>query len=158
MNRLKGACPLFICGFRPFFVLTAVSAIGFMLTWVLLLGGWLGGWHPPGGPTAWHAHELLFGFAAAAVAGFALTAVPEFTATQAIGGGPPAPPPPRKGQCKSRNRHCVNSRSAADTSLANKPGIMNAANTLSVSKIFQTFITHGKTSTKGSFLPLGILF
>jgi len=52
----------------------------------------------------------------------------------------------------------VNLRSAADTSLANKPGIMNAANTLRDSKIFQTFITHGKTSTKGSFLPLGILF
>jgi len=60
MNRPRITSPLLICGFRPFFVLTAVSAIGFMLTWVLLLGGWLGDWHPPGGPTAWHAHELLF--------------------------------------------------------------------------------------------------
>lgn len=88
MNRPRITSPLLICGFRPFFVLTAASAIGFMLTWVLLLDGWLDGWHPPGGPTAWHAHELLFGFAAAAVAGFALTAVPEFTATPAIGGRP----------------------------------------------------------------------
>lgn len=42
------------------------------------------GWPLPdaiGGPFVWHAHELLMGFALAAVAGFALTAVPEFTET-----------------------------------------------------------------------------
>jgi uncharacterized protein involved in response to NO len=34
-----------------------------------------------GGALVWHAHELLRGFGLAAVAGFVLTAVPEFTAT-----------------------------------------------------------------------------
>lgn len=43
MNRPRITSPLLICGFRPFFVLTAASAIGFMLTWVLLLDGWLDG-------------------------------------------------------------------------------------------------------------------
>jgi uncharacterized protein involved in response to NO len=37
-----------------------------------------------GGPSVWHAHELLFGFAFAAVAGFALTSIPEFTRTAAF--------------------------------------------------------------------------
>jgi uncharacterized protein involved in response to NO len=37
-----------------------------------------------GGPLVWHVHELVFGFALAAVAGFALTAVPEFTATRGV--------------------------------------------------------------------------
>lgn len=72
---------LFACGFRPFFLLTAASAVG-------LVGAWLGFWlvglplpDTPGGPLVWHAHELLFGFALAAVAGFTLTSVPEFTGT-----------------------------------------------------------------------------
>ena len=76
--------PMFICAYRPFFLLTAASATAAMLVWLLLLNGALGAWQPPGGILLWHAHELLFGFATAAVAGFALTAIPEFTATPAI--------------------------------------------------------------------------
>ncbi|QLF92535.1 NnrS family protein [Pseudomonas sp. ABC1] len=79
------------CGFRPFFLLTASSAALFMLIWLMILGGWLPGWNPPGGSLLWHAHELLFGFAAAATAGFALTAVPEFTNTPQISGKPLLP-------------------------------------------------------------------
>ncbi len=40
------------------------------------------GWPVPavaGGAIVWHAHELVLGLAVAAVAGFALTALPEFT-------------------------------------------------------------------------------
>lgn len=79
--------PVFMCGFRPFFILTAASASLFMLAWLLLLSGVapvLDGWQPPGGVVAWHAHELVFGFGMAAVAGFLLTAVPEFTGTTPI--------------------------------------------------------------------------
>lgn len=83
MNRLS---PLLICGFRPFFLLTAASATLFMLAWLLLLNGWWSAWNPAGGIILWHAHELTFGFIAAATAGFALTAVPEFTRTAGIGG------------------------------------------------------------------------
>lgn len=73
--------PLLLCSFRPFFVLTAGSAVLFMALWLLALKGWLPPLAVPGGWTLWHAHELLFGFAAAATAGFALTAIPEFTRT-----------------------------------------------------------------------------
>jgi uncharacterized protein involved in response to NO len=37
---------------------------------------------------AWHGHEMLLGFAAAAIAGFLLTAVPTWTGTKAVSGAP----------------------------------------------------------------------
>ncbi|HRL40078.1 MAG TPA: NnrS family protein, partial [Comamonas denitrificans] len=64
---------------RPFFLLALVCAIPLLLWW----GGVLAwGWPVPavaGGAIVWHAHELVLGLAVAAVAGFALTALPEFT-------------------------------------------------------------------------------
>ncbi|MDO5086713.1 MAG: NnrS family protein [Comamonadaceae bacterium] len=78
------AHPVWLCAFRPFFAFAALSAVGLMAAWAAFL--WLGWPLPgvPGGPFAWHAHELLLGFGLAAVAGFALTAVPEFTETPAF--------------------------------------------------------------------------
>lgn len=76
--------PLWLCGFRSFFLFTTLSA-------TLLIGLWsaaltFGAGLPPvaGGALVWHAHELIFGFGLAAVAGFALTAVPEFTGAAAV--------------------------------------------------------------------------
>lgn len=89
LKERLGHCLL--CGFRPFFLLSAGSASLFMLAWVMLLAGWLPLWTPPGGSLLWHAHELLFGFAAAATAGFALTAIPEFTQTRPVNGKPLIP-------------------------------------------------------------------
>ena len=73
--------PVLMCGLRPFFVLVPASAMFLVALWLALLSGALPGWQPSGGPLAWHAHELLLGFGMAAVAGFLLTAVPEFTGT-----------------------------------------------------------------------------
>lgn len=70
--------PLWMCGLRPFFLFAALSAPLFMAAWSLFLSV---GFPLPavaGGPFVWHAHELLFGFALAAMAGFLLTVVPEF--------------------------------------------------------------------------------
>jgi uncharacterized protein involved in response to NO len=75
---------LFDLGFRPFFLLAAVYAIACVST---LIGSlYLGVWPDEGGmaPAIWHAHEMLYGFVAAAIAGFLLTAVPNWT------GAPPA--------------------------------------------------------------------
>ncbi|WP_205340386.1 NnrS family protein [Denitrificimonas caeni] len=87
MNLLRHCLqsPLLLCGFRPFFLLTASSAIVFMGLWLLSLQGWIEAWPIAGGWLLWHAHELIFGFAAAATAGFALTAIPEFTNTKPLG-------------------------------------------------------------------------
>lgn len=65
-------------GFRPFFLLAGVQAVVGMTVWTASLQGV--SWLAPGRITAsWHAHEMLFGFIAAAVAGFLLTAVPSWT-------------------------------------------------------------------------------
>lgn len=82
-ERLAGR-PLFMCGFRPFFLLTAAYAVLVVAAWTGFLGAGLPLPAVAGGPFVWHAHELMFGFGLAAVAGFVLTAVPEFTATPAF--------------------------------------------------------------------------
>lgn len=73
------AHPLFLCGFRPFFLATAGYAILLLGVWAAMLASVLPIPEVPGGPVVWHAHELIYGFALASVAGFLLTAVPEFT-------------------------------------------------------------------------------
>ena len=78
---LSAEHPLWMCAMRPFFLLTMASAVLLMGLWSAVLAL---GWPPPpvvGGALVWHAHELLLGFGLAAVAGFVLTAVPEFTQT-----------------------------------------------------------------------------
>lgn len=77
--------PLWQCGFRPFFLATAGTAAALIPAWLAILAGVLPMPVFPGGPVAWHAHELLLGMGLASVCGFTLTAVPEFTGTPAFG-------------------------------------------------------------------------
>jgi len=65
-------------GFRPFFAGAAVWAAISMVLWVPMLSGQL---RMPTAfdPVSWHAHEFLFGYLGAVVAGFLLTAVPNWT-------------------------------------------------------------------------------
>ena len=70
--------------FRPFFLLAGMFAILVVLLWIMTLqGSGLTGISP-----LWHSHELLMGFAMAAVAGFSLTAVANWTSRPAIHGTP----------------------------------------------------------------------
>ena len=88
IRRLCPVCaaghPVWLCGFRPFFVLTAVAAPLLISLWLAFLALGLPLPAVAGGPFIWHAHELIFGFGLAAVAGFALTSIPEFTASGAV--------------------------------------------------------------------------
>ena len=70
--------PVLSYGFRPFFLGAASWAALAMVLW---LGVVTGVWTVAGsyGPVAWHAHELLFGYVSAVVAGFLLTAIPNWT-------------------------------------------------------------------------------
>lgn len=70
---------LWLCAFRPFFLLTAIHAFFAMAWWLGGLAGLLALPDVPGGPVLWHAHELIFGFATASIGGFLLTAIIEFT-------------------------------------------------------------------------------
>ena len=69
---------LFSYGFRPFFLLTGLYAVIAVAIWLLTLftGTWPDNNLPP---YLWHGHEMIFGFVAAAIAGFLLTAVPSWT-------------------------------------------------------------------------------
>lgn len=74
-------------GFRPFFLLAALFALLDMVVWIGALSGL---WEVGGdmGPIAWHAHEMLFGYGAAALCGFVLTAVPNWTGHLPVSGRP----------------------------------------------------------------------
>ena len=75
------AAPLMCCGFRPFFLAAALWAALAVLGWMLMLSGLAPMAAAPLAGPVWHAHEMVWGFGMAAVVGFLLTAVPEFTAT-----------------------------------------------------------------------------
>ena len=76
--RKTGKFALFALGFRPFFFAAGISAL-------VLMGLWLALWQgvvPAGGYftlVEWHAHEMLFGYTGAVIAGFLLTAVKNWT-------------------------------------------------------------------------------
>lgn len=76
---------LFSYGFRPFFLGAALFAGVAIPAWILILAG-------TGDPVLlsaardWHVHEMLFGFLPAVIAGFLLTAVPNWTDRPAIQG------------------------------------------------------------------------
>ncbi len=79
---------LFAYGFRPFFLLAALDAIANMAIWLTaFLNPQV--WPDRAIPAMyWHAHEMLFGFVAAAISGFLLTAVPGWTGRKSYGGAP----------------------------------------------------------------------
>jgi uncharacterized protein involved in response to NO len=78
---------LFSFGFRPFFLFGAVWAGIAMLLWIPALSGALT--LPTRlDPVSWHAHAFLFGYLSAVLAGFLLTAVPNWTGRLPIVGWP----------------------------------------------------------------------
>jgi len=78
---------LFSYGFRPFFLGAAIWAVAAMLLWLLSLGGVVE-IATEYGPAHWHAHEMLFGYSSAVLAGFLLTAVPNWTGRLPVSGWP----------------------------------------------------------------------
>lgn len=78
---------LFSYGFRPFFLGGAIWACVTMALWILSLSGQIE-IATAYGLYAWHAHEMLFGFGSAILAGFFLTAVPNWTGRLPVSGWP----------------------------------------------------------------------
>jgi uncharacterized protein involved in response to NO len=74
-------------GFRPFFLGGAVWAAIAVALWLPMLSGQL---ELPTAfaPLEWHVHELVYGYVAAVVAGFLLTAVPNWTGRLPVAGAP----------------------------------------------------------------------
>lgn len=89
VQRLRpyGGPAILSYGFRPFFLLGTLYAGLAVPIWMAVFGGEVAL------PTAfaardWHVHEMLYGYVVAAVAGFLLTAVPNWTGRLPLQGGP----------------------------------------------------------------------
>ncbi len=74
---------IFSYGFRPFFLAASIAAILPLIPWTLYL---LDMFEPTISLKTWHAHEMLFGFVAAGISGFLLTAIPSWTNTPPLTG------------------------------------------------------------------------
>jgi uncharacterized protein involved in response to NO len=77
---------LWATGFRPFFLLGPALTLALLPWWAAVLAGAV---KAPTSfdPISWHAHEMLFGYAVAIIAGFLLTAVPKWTSSPPVGSG-----------------------------------------------------------------------
>ena len=75
----------FSYGFRPFFLAAGCYAPIAILDWLGVLAGW---WSSPNpaSPIWWHGHEMVFGWAVAAVCGFLLTAIPNWSSSRPVTG------------------------------------------------------------------------
>jgi uncharacterized protein involved in response to NO len=82
-----GSFSLFALGFRPFFLLAALLAIVAIAAWLPYLFGYLR-LANHFNPLLWHAHEMLFGYAVAVIAGFLLAAVRNWTSFDTPSGTP----------------------------------------------------------------------
>lgn len=74
-------------GFRPFFLFAALWAVAAIAIWPPFFTGEI---RIPTAfaPVDWHVHEMIYGYGAAVVAGFLLTAIPNWTGRLPVAGGP----------------------------------------------------------------------
>ncbi|GMQ99213.1 MAG: NnrS family protein [Zetaproteobacteria bacterium] len=82
------AFALFRLGFRPFFLTAVLFSVIVMSIWMLQLVFSIKVLPSDITPMFWHAHEMIYGYALAVVAGFLLTAVRNWTRIQTIHGLP----------------------------------------------------------------------
>lgn len=86
-GRVSAMPPILQYGFRPFFFLAALYAGAAIPTWLWM---YFSGYALPGPFPGlhWHAHEMLFGYLQAVLAGFVLTAIPNRTGRLPLSGRP----------------------------------------------------------------------
>lgn len=78
---------LFSYGYRPFFLFGSIWAVFSIFAWILLFSGYET-LAIAIDPFSWHAHSFLFGYLWAVIAGFLMTAVPNWTGRLPIVGWP----------------------------------------------------------------------
>ena len=85
-DRGRGALQVLLSrGFRPFFLCAALWAVVALALWLAMLTTGLA-LPTRFAPLEWHIHEMLFGFVLATMAGFLLTAIPEWTGRPPVTG------------------------------------------------------------------------
>lgn len=85
---MRPTAPLWSSGFRPFFLLGVAYGAALMFAWAFALAAPDATPWPTFVARAWHAREMLFGFAAAIIAGVVLTALPSWPGTEEVRGAP----------------------------------------------------------------------
>lgn len=82
-GSLNEGMTFFALAFRPFFFMAGLSALLLMGLWLVIYHGLI---PAPAyyGAIAWHGHEMLFGYTAAVVVGFLLTATKNWTGIQTL--------------------------------------------------------------------------
>src|SRR5215831_4505002 len=83
--KANASPPVLLYAFRPMFLAAGSWAVVALALWLATL---LANLRLPTrfDPISWHIHELLFGFVMAAVAGFLLTAIPNWTGRPPVRG------------------------------------------------------------------------
>jgi len=78
--------PLFRLAFRPFFLGAGIFAVVSVFIWMIVYVHGINFNFSGMSPTTWHAHEMIFGYAMAVIAGFMLTAIKNWTGQQTLRG------------------------------------------------------------------------
>jgi uncharacterized protein involved in response to NO len=86
LKRYDGPA-LFSYGFRPFFLFGSLYAGLAVLVWLPVFTGELA-LASAFAPRDWHVHEMLYGYLSAIIAGFLLTAIPNWTGRLPLQGAP----------------------------------------------------------------------
>ena len=81
------AHPLWLAGFRPFFIFACLAGLALPPVWVAMLGGHLAADTLARPGLQWHAHEMFFGFGWAVLGGFLLTATKNWVGVRGWHGG-----------------------------------------------------------------------
>ena len=86
-GRRRASPAILSYGFRPFFLGAAIYAAVAVPLWLWMYRSGTG----PAGVfdgSSWHAHEMIFGYLGAVIAGFVLTAIPNWTGSLPLSGLP----------------------------------------------------------------------
>src|SRR6266511_2018845 len=87
IRRTYSGPALFSFGFRPFFLGAGLWSAVAMLLWIAIYSGEVT-LATAFAPRDWHVHEMLYGYVPAVVAGFLLTAIPNWTGRLPVNGVP----------------------------------------------------------------------
>ena len=80
--------PILRLGFRPFFLVASIFAIVAMIVWTANYSFSVEFYFSGLAPNVWHAHEMIFGYTMAVIAGFLLTAIKNWTGEEVLRGKP----------------------------------------------------------------------
>jgi uncharacterized protein involved in response to NO len=87
LRRSRAPWTIFSYGFRPFFLGASLWAALSMALWIPFVSG-IVVLPTAFDPVSWHAHEFLYGYLGAVIAGFLLTAIPNWTSRPPLIGWP----------------------------------------------------------------------